>query len=252
MRAAADAAAGYHHKPWAVAEPNACPSGNCDRNGSAALRNSPFALLDSANSLHLIVDAVDPHTDAFFFALVCRTFRDALACDPQKVGKKFVTGDAGVIASKSRLAWVLSLPGTPWPAFSGLYRETSANVVCSRIAAAGKLDLLQWARANGFRWGEATCNRAARAGHLEILRYLRASDPPARWSCATCTSAAEGGHVEILEWLRSNGCPWDEHTCEAAWTNQKPHALQWALDHGCPVWPVHRSIPTRHNQHGAR
>ena len=40
-------------------------------------------------------------------------------------------------------------------------------------------------------------NVSASAGKLEVLQWLRAQDPPCPWHWRTCKFAAEGGHLEV-------------------------------------------------------
>ena len=40
--------------------------------------------------------------------------------------------------------------------------------------------------------------------------------------------------VTLLQWARSNGCPWDEETCEAAARGGHLDVLKWARANGCP------------------
>ena len=49
-----------------------------------------------------------------------------------------------------------------------------------RLAAAtnGKLEVLQWARANGCSWDASTGYSAARNGHLEVLQWAQAHECP--------------------------------------------------------------------------
>ena len=44
--------------------------------------------------------------------------------------------------------------------------------------AASSVALLQWARAQGCPWNEATCEAAARGGHLQTLQWARAQGCP--------------------------------------------------------------------------
>ena len=46
--------------------------------------------------------------------------------------------------------------------------EFPKNMICRKAAQYGWLDLLKWARKNGFPWNSLTCSCAARNGHLEI------------------------------------------------------------------------------------
>ena len=80
--------------------------------------------------------------------------------------------------------------------------------ICSTIALRGDLEILKWARANGYPWNEWTCSYAAEGGYLEILKWARGNGCP--WDESTCSNAAQGGHLEVLKWARDNGCPWDD------------------------------------------
>ena len=81
------------------------------------------------------------------------------------------------------------------------------EIDCWKVASAGALKLLQWARANECPWDEETCAYAAQGGHLAVLQWARANGCP--WDKGTCTIAAQGGQLAVLQWARANGCPWD-------------------------------------------
>jgi hypothetical protein len=71
----------------------------------------------------------------------------------------------------------------------------------------GHLQLLQWARAIGCPWNDATCSTAAWGGHLEMVQWARENG--CEWDQYTCTNAAANGHLDVLKWARGQGCPWD-------------------------------------------
>ena len=58
-----------------------------------------------------------------------------------------------------------------------------------------RLDILQFALANGCTCDELTCLFAARAGHLDVVQWLITSGYP-------CDAAAENGHLDVLQWAR--------------------------------------------------
>ncbi len=58
------------------------------------------------------------------------------------------------------------------------------------------------------------CRHAARAGRLAVLESARASG--CEWDASTCSAAAGGGHLATLQWARANGCGWNWTTCCAA------------------------------------
>nr|WIL04766.1 ankyrin repeat-containing protein [Cedratvirus duvanny] len=104
--------------------------------------------------------------------------------------------------------------------------------ICTIAAKNGHLEVLQWARANGCPWNEGTCTYAAGNGHLEVLQWARANGCP--WNSNTCSHAALNGHLEILQWARANGCRWNQRTCGNAARNGHLKVLEWARDNGCP------------------
>ncbi|ELR11103.1 uncharacterized protein ACA1_351310 [Acanthamoeba castellanii str. Neff] len=153
-----------------------------------------------------------------------------------------------------------------WSAIFDLCRE-----FCARLAAEGRLAVLEWARTNGCPWDYRTCASAARRGDLALLQRLRADGCPwdksttsaaaaagqldvLKWALAngcllaepmicnetaaagqlawTCAKAAQGGHLELLQWARANGCPWDQMTCALAAEGGHMEVLQWARDNG--------------------
>ncbi len=44
---------------------------------------------------------------------------------------------------------------------------------------------------------------------------------------------AKGGHFEVLKWARTNGCEWDESTCDGAALVGDLDMLKWARENGC-------------------
>lgn len=74
---------------------------------------------------------------------------------PKRVsGKRFLTWDRGVIASMSRVRWVLSQPERPlWPALPDVFMKLNTDrtaEVCTRAAVLGNLEVLKWARDRGW------------------------------------------------------------------------------------------------------
>eukprot|EP00611_Tribonema_gayanum_P029008 TRINITY_DN7645_c0_g1_i1.p1 TRINITY_DN7645_c0_g1~~TRINITY_DN7645_c0_g1_i1.p1 ORF type:complete len:198 (+),score=66.56 TRINITY_DN7645_c0_g1_i1:167-760(+) len=97
----------------------------------------------------------------------------------------------------------------------------------------GRLEVVIWARDNGFPVNEATCAAAASGGHLAVLRWARANG--IAWDEGTCTCAAGNAHLDVLRYARANGCPWSTWTCRNAALNGHQTVLQWAIANGCPL-----------------
>lgn len=82
-------------------------------------------------------------------------------------------------------------------------RKTCSTLTDNAAGMSVFLKVLQWARANGCAWSEATCSRAARGGHLHVLEWARGQGCP--WDASTCMAAAEGETAiqEVGTWLSS-------------------------------------------------
>ncbi|KAL6053546.1 Replication factor A/ankyrin repeat domain-containing protein, partial [Balamuthia mandrillaris] len=128
-------------------------------------------------------------------AAAARACRRWYACSPPHLRQRLSLEWAG--SSRATMRW--SRLHNP-----GLTRDSTK--ICTAAAASGNLDLLHWARDNGYSWDQATCAAAARNGHLEALKWARENGCP--WNIKTCTAAAEHGHLEVLQWLRKKRCPW--------------------------------------------
>src|SRR5271170_6107046 len=94
---------------------------------------------------------------------------------------------------------------------NGEWGKFPKNNICRIAAENGWLDLLKWARKNGYYWDSWTCSDAALDGHLALLKW--AKENGCDWDSLTCSYAAENGHLEVLKWARENGCDWDSLTC---------------------------------------
>jgi hypothetical protein len=103
--------------------------------------------------------------------------------------------------------------------------------ICPAIAKKGKLRALQWAHTN-YPWDDDVCFWAACRGRLEILKWARANG--FSWDEETCNQAASSGHLEVLQWLIANGCPWSESICSWAVTGDHLEVLQWLIENDFP------------------
>ena len=104
--------------------------------------------------------------------------------------------------------------------------------VCSFAALAGKLDVIKFARKNGWKWDTRTCSEAAKEGHLEIIIWARNNGCP--WDEKTSTTAAEYGHLQVLRHVRLHSCSQLEDIRER--NAGKSHIFQLPMpkEEGCP------------------
>ena len=176
---------------------------------------------DSGRSLQQMIVSID-EGHAYYSALACEPFHRAVRDRfPNGTG----TTTSSVLSSSERFIWTYTqLPEEARPPWWG-------PDLCRKIAAAGQLSALQWARNNNCDWNYVTCSEAAQGGHLEVLQWARASD--CDWDSSTCRFAARGGHLEVLQWARANGCDWNYTTCSAAAQGGHLEVLQWARANGC-------------------
>jgi hypothetical protein len=102
--------------------------------------------------------------------------------------------------------------------------------------------LLAWALEIGMPGGVVLCRKAAGLGRVDILQWLRAQEPPCLCDASVCVAAAGNGEMEVLKWLRAQEppCEWDETSCTAAVLGGQPEALRWLLSQNppCPAGKV--------------
>jgi hypothetical protein len=101
--------------------------------------------------------------------------------------------------------------------------------LCSAAAAAGRLDMLQWARAQGCPWSSATCEYAAAEGYLEILDWAVRNGCPLSYRVGI--AAASRGRLEVLQWLQARSCQiWLENCGEIAAQGGHLGVVRWAVE----------------------
>jgi hypothetical protein len=135
-----------------------------------------------------------------------------------------------------------------------------------RLAAHGRLTVLQWARAQGCPVEdeiEHARGHAARTGHLPVLQWLydvvennedddddESDGDGDDDNVATAEQAAKGGQVAVLEWLRDRrGCAFaDARLCELAAEQGQQAAVQWLRANGCE-WDERACYAAAHGGH---
>ena len=135
----------------------------------ATYSSTVFGRLDDSGRLlqQMIVSIDEGHV--YYSALACQPFHRAVR-DRFPNGTR--TTPSAVLSSSERFMWTYTeLPEEARPPWWGAD-------LCPKIAAAGQLSALQWARANNCDWNIATCTAAAREGHLEVLQWLRDNGCP--------------------------------------------------------------------------
>ncbi len=78
----------------------------------------------------------------------------------------------------------------------------------------GQLEVLKWARENGFKGIVWICRNAAENGHLHVLKW--AHEHGAAWDPECSSLAAKGGHLEALKYMHTHGCKMDYRICAIA------------------------------------
>ncbi len=77
------------------------------------------------------------------------------------------------------------------------------------------MDLLRALHATEYDIPKASafgcCFKAARGGHLEVLKWARTQG--FEWNDWTCVYAAKGGHLEVIKWAHANGLEMDARRC---------------------------------------
>ncbi len=130
------------------------------------------------------------------------------------------------------VGWVTRADGSPRlrdsypPWMHGVY--TSA-------ARRGRIEVLNWAHANGMPWCKGFYIAAAEAGHLDAIRWGEEHghpiDDPEEVSgmFGVFTSAARRGHLPVVIWAFERGrCPsWLESGVSCAVLFDHPHVVDW-------------------------
>src|SRR5579872_647404 len=111
--------------------------------------------------------------------------------------------------------------------------------ICFRAAAInGHLEILKWAKTNGYTFKPSIFKFAAESGQLEILKWFWENDEKL-FDCRFClniivaSDVARQGHLEVFKWLREKNCPWDSNICSFAAMHGHLHIIQWARENGC-------------------
>ncbi|SPN79522.1 Ankyrin repeat-containing protein [Cedratvirus Zaza IHUMI] len=132
--------------------------------------------------------------------------------------------------------------------------------VVNIAAFQGNLEILQWAKENGYSLGDFCVTEAVRGGHLRVLQWLDdngcytyddlyclaaevGSVEILEWlddrddyytddPCAVCNCAAREGHIQVLEWCLQKGWAKDSGACYFAAKGDQLETLKWLRDKG--------------------
>jgi len=143
-------------------------------------------------------------------------------------------GEAAVLeAAAAGVPWMKMLLGAGW-------RMPNVTKMAYGAARAGRQDSIAWLLHKlGPGRGQVldnfkACEGAAEGGHLELLQWLRAQQ--FRWDWTTPRAAAEGGHIEVLSYAFQNGCQRGKSTYGGAIKAGQLAALQFIHGSMCPGW----------------
>ena len=145
--------------------------------------------------VRLVVDLID-EDDSLAAALTGRWLRAAVCGDlTSRWPDGTRLGPRAVTASPARLQWALALNLVP----------VHSAGVCTAAAKAGRLAVLQAARAAGLPWdkggAQGAFSQAALGGHLEVLVWSHANGLSVDGSAAYAAAGAPSRRIEMLEWL---------------------------------------------------
>lgn len=110
----------------------------------------------------------------------------------------------------------------------------SSAVFSEAATMHGHLNLLKYAKQQGFLHKGTICKTAAKYGHFEILKWAVSNKFPDYKDKNICTAAAVGGHLEILKWCRDKNIPWDDDVYIGAARENHFGVLIWAYKNNCP------------------
>ncbi|KAG5185624.1 hypothetical protein JKP88DRAFT_289118 [Tribonema minus] len=132
------------------------------------------------------------------------------------------------------------------------------STIMEAAIASGRLDVVQWLRAQSHAFTAESANLAAAAGHLPLLRWLHAHGAKLAWlrqigALDWSTPAARATHLRhacefadrapIVRWLLAEGAAWPADLAELVETHAwSPETAQRAVMAGCPFGQSWTSI----------
>jgi hypothetical protein len=117
--------------------------------------------------------------------------------------------------------------------------------LCEWAAKKRNLNILKYAREDGYPWNRDVTYWAAANGDLNILKYAHENGCP--WDEGTTANAVQGNHLEVLKWLHENGCPWDYSSWDNAKENENEEIIDYLTKNGCPTEYVDIFSPFKEN-----
>ena len=130
--------------------------------------------------------------------------------------------------------------------------------LCTYAAYRNNMNILKWAKENGFIFGKEVCEVAIINNEIDILKYAIENGAPCSPkvieyavkinpslinylldSGCECNYyvtyfAAKKGDIELLKYFHEKGCPWDTTTCMGAAMGGNLDCLDYAHLNGCP------------------
>jgi hypothetical protein len=128
-------------------------------------------------------------------------------------------------AEKGHIAMIefLRQHGTPWDEFT-------TNMALER----GHIPMLQWLFEHHAVFNSKKVYAIpAENGNLQVLKWAR--DNGFTMTENDSAAAANGGQLECLQFLHRNGCPWSEMVPKNAINGKHFSLVEWALENECPI-----------------
>jgi hypothetical protein len=91
----------------------------------------------------------------------------------------------------------------------------------------------EYLRKNGFLAGAARLCASLPVPTTPLLMKLHSEG--CQWDERTCDAAAQASSLECLQYAHENGCPWDSKTCSEALQHANTNCLRYAVEQGCPL-----------------
>jgi len=107
-------------------------------------------------------------------------------------------------------------------------------------AVAGNREIVQWLKANGCPTEPAMYGMVASAGKMEMLEWLadlHKDDENLQMGSCVYYGAMLGGHFDIVKRIREMGMPWSEDAGDKAVINGSLEVLEWMYADGCVFTP---------------
>ena len=113
----------------------------------------------------------------------------------------------------------------------------------------GHLDLMDWARQGGCRFGPECIEAAAASNRKNVVEWLRGIADRTSWPGRGLVGACGNGHLDLVEWAYANGCDFSPECIEAAAETNRKDVVEFLALTARVQWPRNGLVGAAHRGH---